>query len=95
MDELDDVADDTWSVVSNEIASSVGGDEPMIRKPIPTACEMRMNSFLSGSRSVLVLRSGERVKAGRTGAAVHEESALLEKLSGHTAHMLAPAPRSS
>lgn len=58
----------------------------MIRKPIPTACDILMNSFLSGSVVWSVANCGEVEESeGRTGAAVHEESTLLEELSGHTA----------
>jgi hypothetical protein len=63
----------------------------MIRKPIPTACDILMNSFLSGSTMVL----GQLWAKGmdrRTGAAVHEQSTLLEELSGHTARRLASSP---
>lgn len=50
VNELDDVTDDTWHVVSiNVVMSGLGGHRPMIKKPMPTACEMRMNSLLSGS----------------------------------------------
>jgi hypothetical protein len=60
----------------------------MIKKPIPTACEILMNSFLSGS--VGCVSDATKFGCGRrTGAAVHEQSTLLEELSGHTARMLA------
>jgi len=59
----------------------------MIKKPIPTACDILMNSFLSGSVTVLVPSEVARDERP-TGAAVHEESALLEELSGHTARAL-------
>jgi hypothetical protein len=65
----------------------------MIRKPIPTACDILMNSFLSGSVVVLDL-SFSVWRGDRTGAAVHEQSTLLEELSGHTARRLALTPSS-
>jgi hypothetical protein len=52
VDELDNVANDTCHVSVMEPYCFGGVAQhsiPMIRKPMPTACEMRMNSFLSGS----------------------------------------------
>jgi hypothetical protein len=63
----------------------------MIKKPIPTACDILMNSFLSGSGGGLVMRRDLGLRR-RTGAAVHEQSALFEELSGHTARRLAIVP---
>lgn len=54
VDELDNVANDTWYMLVVVLLSSLRHHVPMIRKPMPTACEMRMNSFLSGSGGVLV-----------------------------------------
>lgn len=90
VDKLDDVANDTWHVSVIVLMSNMHDHVPMIRKPMPTACEMRMNSFLSGSVCMSVCCSSEDDEVDHTGAAVHEQSTLLEELSGHTAHMLAP-----
>jgi hypothetical protein len=57
VDELNNVANDTWHVsvmvmwpsAPLHVGLAALRDIPMIRKPMPTACEMRMNSFLSGS----------------------------------------------
>jgi hypothetical protein len=61
----------------------------MMRKPMPTACEMRMNSLLSGSGGGLAGAHGSGASGERTGAAVHEEGAFPEKLSGHAVQLLA------
>ena len=57
---------------------------------MPTACEMRMNSLLSGSAGELAdMYGGQAAVRERTGAAVHEEGAFPEKLGGHAGQLLA------
>lgn len=56
---------------------------------MPTACEILMNSFLSGSGLCISVALYDSVRESRTGTAVHEKSALLEELGRHTVRLLA------
>lgn len=53
MDKLDDVSDDTCQELVVVPSYFIHHYIPMIRKPMPTACEMRMNSLLSGSKTCI------------------------------------------
>lgn len=92
VDQLDNVANDTWhvSVIGRCCSGSVARhthDQETNANSLRDADELFLVWLCRAS--VKLCGIDERL---HTGAAVHEESALLEELGGHTAHRLACIP---